>query len=66
MRDLDKITAVDELLKNEDVPAMKEKLTEMWECWVTNDYNDNTRARERADMLYAYKYLKQFLNRISA
>lgn len=64
MRDLDKITAVDELLINDSAIHMSQRLTDMWECWVTNEINDMAPAKERADMLWTYKNLRDFLKRI--
>lgn len=65
MRDLDKITAVDELLIHDHAGHMSDVLTEMWESWVTNEINDMAPAKERAEVLWAYKNLKAFLGRLS-
>lgn len=65
MTDLKKLQALEELLTEDSAENMEKRLTEMWECWVTNEVNDMSTANERANVLYTYKNLSQFLKRIA-
>lgn len=65
MSDLKKLQALEELLTEDSAENMEKRLTEMWECWVTNEVNDMSTANERANVLYTYKNLSQFLKRIA-
>jgi hypothetical protein len=65
MSDLKKLQALEELLTEDSAENMEKRLTEMWECWVTNEVNDMSTANERANVLYTYKNISQFLKRIA-
>lgn len=58
-------TAIYELLRYAEAEHYQEQLTEMWEGWLTNPSTDGYNADQRAEMLAAYKYLKEFLERVS-
>lgn len=66
MEDIKKLHALKDLLAEDSAKNMANRLTEMWECWITNEINDLSKASERADMLYTYKNLTQFLKRIES
>lgn len=65
MTDLKKLQALEELLTEDSAENMEKRLTEMWECWVTNERNDMSTANERANILYTYKNISQFLKRLA-
>lgn len=64
MSSCENAAAVHDLLREAEKEHYQEQLTEMWEGWLTNPITDGCSAGQRAEMLYVYKNLKEFFERV--
>lgn len=62
---IENAAAVYDLLRYAEKEHYQQQLTEMWEAWITNPCVDGYNADQRGEMLAAYKYLNEFLKRIT-
>lgn len=59
-----KAKALNELLVSDDPAHFRETLDVFFECWITNERTDSEDSVIRADRYYAYKNLRDFLEKI--
>ena len=58
--------AVNELLEQSAAEDYLADIEEFWECWLTNDENQNVPKTEVREKLFRYKAARQFFDKLAS